>query len=219
MNPKDEPIVFVVDDDPAMRDSLKWLLESVGLRTTTYGRAQDFLDDYRPGQAGCLLLDVRMPGMSGLHVQQKLPEHGIHLPVIIITGHGDVPMAVAAMKYGAVDFIEKPFNDQLLLDCVQHALQHDRSQRQEHNRRREVVERFESLTRREREVMELVVQGLSNKAIADALTVSRKTVEVHRAKVMDKMQAESLSDLIQMAMVVGILREFADAEAEAETTE
>lgn len=209
MTARDEPIVYIVDDDPALRDSLKWLLESVGLQAASYARPQDFLENYPRGQAGCLLLDVRMPEMSGLHLQQRLPELGIHLPVIIITGHGDVPMAVTAMKHGALDFIEKPFNDQLLLDCVQNALHHDQEHRQAQARNRTVAERFGSLTRREREVMELVVQGLPNKAIAETLEVSRKTVEVHRAKVMDKMRAESLSDLIQMAMAVGLLKEYA----------
>ncbi len=209
MTARDEPIVYIVDDDSALRDSLRWLLESVGLKTVSHAHPQDFLENYPPGQAGCLLLDVRMPDMSGLHLQQQLPKLGIHLPVIIITGHGDVPTAVAAMKHGALDFIEKPFNEQLLLDCVQNALHHDQEYRQIQARNRAVAERFESLTHREREVMELVVQGLPNKAIADALKVSRKTVEVHRAKVMEKMNAQSLSDLIQMAMAVNILKEYA----------
>jgi len=203
-----DPIVFIIDDDPAVRDSFEWLLESVGLGVSTYARPQDFFEHYTPGQPGCVLLDVRMPGISGLNIQQKLSEYGVDLPVIIITGHGDVPMAVTAMKHGALDFIEKPCNDQLLLDCVQNALAQDQARRNARAHHQEVIARFASLTFREREVMERVVQGMPNKVIADTLSVSRKTVEVHRAKVMNKMQAESLSDLIQMAIIVGILKEY-----------
>jgi RNA polymerase sigma factor (sigma-70 family) len=157
-----------------------------------------------------IVSDIKMPGMSGLHLLEKLRQAGIDLPVIIITGYGDVPVAVAAMKGGAVDFIEKPFNEQLLLDSVQNALAQDQAQRQSRLRRQEVIQRFASLTPREEEVMKWVVEGLPNKDIAENLAVSRKTVEVHRAKVMAKMQAESLSDLIQMAIVVGILREYGE---------
>lgn len=206
----ESPVIFIIDDNPAIRDSLQWLLESVGLRAIAFLRGQDFLDTYKPGQYGCLLLDVRMPGMSGLHLLEKLRQADIDLPVIIITGYGDVPVAVAAMKGGAVDFIEKPFNEQLLLDSVQNALAQDQAQRQSRLRRQEVIQRFASLTPREEEVMKWVVEGLPNKDIAENLAVSRKTVEVHRAKVMTKMQAESLSDLIQMAIVVGILREYGE---------
>lgn len=206
----ESPVIFIIDDNPAIRDSLQWLLESVGLRAIAFPRGQDFLDTYKPGQYGCLLLDVRMPGMSGLHLLEKLRQADIDLPVIIITGYGDVPAAVAAMKGGAVDFIEKPFNEQLLLDSVQNALAQDQAQRQSRLRRQEVIQRFASLTPREEEVMKWVVEGLPNKDIAENLAVSRKTVEVHRAKVMAKMQAESLSDLIQMAIVVGILREYGE---------
>lgn len=199
-------IVHVVDDDPALRDSLKWLLESVGLTAHVHANAQEFLAGWQdPGVPACLLLDVRMPGMGGLQAQSRLPSFGVAIPVIIITGHGDVPMAVSAMKAGAVDFIEKPFNDQLLLDCVHNALARDRARREALERAHVLAERYASLTPREREVMALVVQGEPNKDIAEALAVSRKTVEVHRAKVMDKMQAESLSDLIRMAMSVGLL--------------
>ncbi len=211
-----ESTVFIVDDDDAVRDSLIWLLESVGLQATPFARARDFLDGYRPDQPGCLLLDVRMPEMGGLQLQQELGERGIQLPVLVITGHGDVPMAVAAMKQGAMDFIEKPWNEQHLLDCVQNALALDRENRRQDARREDMRRRYRSLTPREREVMERVAQGLSNKAIAEALSVSRKTVEVHRAKVMDKMGAASLSDLIQMAMGLKILQEYAAAgEADA----
>ncbi|TCO80849.1 LuxR family two component transcriptional regulator [Plasticicumulans lactativorans] len=199
-------IVHVVDDDPALRDSLKWLLESVGLTAHVHANAQEFLAGWQdPGVPACLLLDVRMPGMGGLQAQSRLPSFGVAIPVIIITGHGDVPMAVSAMKAGAVDFIEKPFNDQLLLDCVHNALARDRARREALDHAHVLAERYASLTPREREVMALVVRGEPNKDIAEALAVSRKTVEVHRAKVMDKMQAESLSDLIRMAMSVGLL--------------
>lgn len=206
----ESPIVFIIDDDPALRHSLKWLVESVGLRAQSFASGQAFLDAYELGQSGCLLLDVRMPRMSGLHLLQKLRQAGVDLPVIVITGHGDVPVAVAAMKGGAVDFIEKPFNEQLLLDSVQNALAQDHAQRQSRIRRQEVIKRFASLTSREQEVMKWVVEGLANKDIAENLAVSRKTVEVHRAKVMSKMGAESLADLIQMAIVVGILREYGE---------
>ena len=209
-----DAIVFVVDDDAALRDSLTWLLESVGLRASTHATAQEFLGNWHdPDCAACLLLDVRMPGMGGLQAQSRLPEHGIEIPVIIITGHGDVPMAVAAMKAGAVDFIEKPFNDQLLLDCVQAALARDRQRRAALARRETVHARYTSLTPREREVMREVVRGHANKDIAETLNVSRKTVEVHRARVMEKMQAESLSQLIQMAMSLGELGEFEVSES------
>lgn len=207
-----DAIVYVVDDDAALRDSLTWLLESVGLRASVHANAQEFLAGWQaPDNAACLLLDVRMPGMGGLQAQNRLPEFGIEIPVIVITGHGDVPMAVAAMKAGAVDFIEKPFNDQLLLDCVQAALARDRQRRAALARRESVRTRFASLTPREREVMREVVRGHANKDIAESLVVSRKTVEVHRAKVMDKMQAESLSQLIQMAMSLGELGEFEES--------
>ncbi|PWV61081.1 response regulator transcription factor [Plasticicumulans acidivorans] len=202
-------IVYVVDDDPALRDSMKWLLESVGLSACIHSNATEFLTSWSdPGCPACLLLDVRMPGMGGLQAQSRLPEHGIEIPVVIITGHGDVPMAVAAMKSGAMDFIEKPFNDQVLLDCVHNALARDQERRESASRRENVADCFTSLTPREREVMELVVRGLPNKTIAEMLDVSRKTVEVHRAKVMDKMRAGSLSELIRMAMAVGLLGEY-----------
>jgi FixJ family two-component response regulator len=215
MSIEPDPVVFVVDDDAALRGALKFLLESVGLHVAVYSRAEEFLRSYLRefplNQPGCLLLDVRMPGMSGLHAQQKLPEVGIDLPVIIITGHADVSMAVTSMKQGAFDFVEKPFNDQLLLDSVQNALEHNMAHRRSDAHRQEVLDRFATLTPREREVMERVVEGMHNKVIAADLLVSRKTVEVHRAKVMEKLQAESLSDLIQMAMNVGILCDFVES--------
>lgn len=192
--------VFVVDDDQAMRNSLKWLIESVGMRVELFGSADDFLSSYYPGRSGCVLLDVRMPGMSGLDLQEYLSEHDIGIPVIIITGHGDVPMAVRAMKAGAVDFIEKPFNDEALLDAIRIALVQDQRQRDRHAERAEVTARFAQLTPREAEVMAMVTDGRSNKEIANALGVSAKTVEAHRARVMEKMMAGSLAELVRMAV-------------------
>ncbi len=197
-----EPTVFVVDDDEAMRDSLRWLIESVGLRVECHDSAESFLESYYPGRSGCLLLDVRMPGMSGLELQEYLQQHEIDIPVIIITGHGDVPMSVRAMKKGAIDFIEKPFNDELLLDAIRNALAVNEKQREKRALRAELAARVATLTPREHQVMEMVTAGRSNKEIAAELGVSAKTVEAHRAKVMDKMQAGSLAELVRMSMLV-----------------
>ncbi|MEY6433267.1 response regulator transcription factor [Thioalkalicoccus limnaeus] len=198
-----QPTVFVVDDDEAMRSSLKWLIESVGLRVRTYDSARAFLASYVPeGGTGCLLLDVRMPGMSGLELQGYLARADITLPVIIITGHGDIAMAVRAMKAGALDFIEKPFNDEALINSIRRGLDYDATQRAQRLRRAEIATRLGQLTPREHEVMNLVTDGKSNKEIAATLGVSAKTVEAHRARVMDKMQARSLADLVRMALVV-----------------
>ena len=196
-----ESTVFVVDDDKAMRHSLKWLIESVGMRVKTFGSAKEFLDSYYPGQAGCLLVDVRMPGMSGLQLQSHLSEQEIRLPVIIITGHGDVAMAVQAMQSGAIDFIEKPFNDEALLSSIRQALDLDQTQRARKLQRAEIAARLAELTPREHEVMEMVTEGKSNKEIAATLGVSAKTVEAHRARVMDKMRAGSLAELVRMALI------------------
>lgn len=198
-----ELTVFVVDDDQAMRGSLRWLIESVGMRVETFDSAHAFLDAYYPGRAGCLLLDVRMPVMSGLELQEYLGRREIRIPVIIITGHGDVAMAVKAMKAGAVDFIEKPFDDEHLLNSIRKALQYDEQHRALHARKAEIAARLAELTPREHEVMAMVTEGQSNKEIAAALNVSAKTVEVHRARVMDKMRADSLAELVRMALVVG----------------
>ena len=193
--------VFVVDDDQAMRNSLKWLIESVGLKVKTYASADEFINDYYPGRAGCLLLDVRMPGMSGLELQEQFVEQQIKIPIIIITGHGDVPMAVRAMKAGAVDFIEKPFNDELLLESIRNALIKDVDQRTVQSARADIATRLAHLTPQEHEVMEMVTSGRANKDIAKTLGVSSKTVEAHRARVMEKMQASSLAELVKMAIV------------------
>jgi len=198
-----EPTVFVVDDDQPMRNSLKWLIESIGMKVKTYDSADEFLNNYYPGRAGCLLLDVRMPGMSGLDLQVHLARQDSRLPVIIITGHGDVAMAVKAMKAGAVDFIEKPFHDEELLGSIRNALDYDEQQRSLQSQRAEIAARLVELTPREHEVMEMVTDGKANKEIATALGVSAKTVEAHRARVMDKMRASSLAELVRMALIAG----------------
>jgi len=200
---KSEPRVFVVDDDQAMRRSLEWLIESIGMKVKTYSSADEFLRSYYPGRAGCLLLDVRMPGMSGLDLQAHLAREDSRLPVIIITGHGDVAMAVKAMKAGAVDFIEKPFHDEDLLSSIRNALAFDEKQRSLQSQRAEIATRLAELTPREHEVMEMVTEGLSNKEIAASLGVTAKTVEAHRARVMDKMQAGSLAELVRMVLIAG----------------
>jgi FixJ family two-component response regulator len=197
-------IVYVVDDDDAVRDSLSMLLRSVNLQVESYGSGQDFLDHLRPGVPGCVVLDIRMPRMSGLEVQQKLVETGCALPVIFITGHGDIPMAVQAIRNGAADFIQKPFRDQDLLDRIHEVLAEHSAQRSVDSHRTELKARFESLTDREREVMLMVVAGKANKVVALDLNLSQRTVEIHRARVMDKMQARSLADLVKMAIELGV---------------
>ena len=205
--PQPEPTVFVVDDDRAMRDSLSWLLDSVGLRVRSYATAAEFLADHDPAQPGCLVLDVRMPGMSGLDLQAELARRGVELPTIVITGHAEVSMAVRAVKAGALDFIEKPFSDQLLLDRVRQALEIDLEAREVRRRREDARRRLATLTAREREVLNLVVAGKANKEIASALGVSPKTVEVHRAHVMSKMCVDSLAELIRITLLAGEIRE------------
>jgi len=200
-----EPTVFVVDDDQAMRDSLTWLIESAGLRVQAFGSAEEFLRVYYPGQAGCLLLDVRMPGMSGLELQANLARQEIRIPVIIITGHGDVAMAVKAMRAGALDFIEKPFDHEALLPSLRMALDADRRRRGDRSQRAEIARRLAELTPREHEVMEMVIDGRSNREIAVALGVSTKTVEAHRARVMDKMRAQSLAELVRLCLNAGLM--------------
>lgn len=199
-----EPIVFVVDDDEAVRHFLRGLIVSVGLRVETYASAREFLDAVRPGSPGCLLLDIRMPGMSGLELQRELAERSIGLPVIILTGHGDVQLAVHAMKAGAVDFIEKPFNNELLLDRVQKAVAESVDADSARLKRDEVTSRLDLLTPRERQVLDLVVAGETNKGAARRLGISEKTVEIHRARVMDKMRAKSLVDLVKTVAMVDL---------------
>jgi len=194
------PIVFIVDDDEAVRNSLRLLLKSVGLAASALPSAREFLDTYKPVQPGCLVLDVRMPGMSGLELQQLLNLQGAVIPVIFITGHGDIPMAVEAMHAGAFDFLQKPFRDQQLIDCIQRALEKDRASRTELDERSRIEERLGSLTPREREVLTLVTRGKPNKVMAADLGVSQRTVEIHRARVMEKMGASSLAQLVRMVM-------------------
>jgi len=195
--------VFIVDDDEAIRDSLQWLLESHGLLVRHYASAQAFLDACDSTLSGCLVLDVRMPDMSGLELHEKLGERGITWPVVFITGHGDVPMAVSALKRGAVDFIEKPFRDDEMLNLIRKCLATDAEQRVRQGRDAVVRGRSASLTEREREVMKLIVGGNLNKEIADQLGISVKTVEVHRSRVMDKMAARTVADLVQFSVVLG----------------
>jgi two-component system, LuxR family, response regulator FixJ len=194
------PIVFIVDDDEAVRNSLRLLVKSVGLSATALVSAQEFLASYDPLQPGCLVLDVRMPGMSGLELQQQLNLRGAVIPVIFITGHGDVPMAVAAMQQGAFDFLQKPFRDQDLMDRIQRALEKDRANRAELGERSLIREHHETLTPREREVLALVTSGKPNKVMAADLGLSQRTIEIHRARVMEKMGASSLAHLVRMVL-------------------
>jgi two-component system response regulator FixJ len=194
------PTVFIVDDDEAVRSSLRLLLKSVGLAPTALASAREFLDEYDPAQPGCLVLDVRMPDMSGLELQEKLNLQGAVIPVIFITGHGDVPMAVEAMRAGACDFLQKPFRDQDLIDRIQRALQKDQANRAALNERSLIRERSETLTPREREVLALVASGKPNKVMAAELGVSQRTIEIHRGRVMEKMGAASLAQLVRMVM-------------------
>jgi FixJ family two-component response regulator len=192
--------VFIVDDDEGIRNSLRFLLKSVGLATRTLSSAQEFLDAYKQSQPGCLVLDVRMPGMSGLDLQQQLNLRGATIPVIFITGHGDIPMAVDAMQHGAFDFLQKPFRDQDLIDRIQRALERDARSRAALTQHTKIRERMESLTPREREVLALMTRGKPNKVMAAELGVSQRTVEIHRARVMEKSGAASLAQLVRMVM-------------------
>ncbi len=201
---KHEPTLFLVDDDRAVRDALSLYLGSKGVRVTSYSSAHEFLQAYDPDRPGCLLLDIRMPGMDGLELQDALATSGVRIPIIFITGHGDVSMAVRAIKKGASDFLEKPFDNEALLACIKKAMAQDIGERQRERGEADVLIRFQQLTPRERDVMALVADGHPNKSIAKKLEISHRTVEIHRRRVMGKMAAESLSDLITMAVACGV---------------
>jgi FixJ family two-component response regulator len=200
---EERPTIFVVDDDASMRDALKNLLRSVGLNVETFGVAQEFLSSQRSKAPGCLVLDVRLPGLSGLDLQRQLAEANVQIPIVFITGHGDIQMSVRAMKAGAVEFLTKPFRDQDLLDAVQQAIDRDRAARLKQAEAAELLERYESLSPREREVMALVVCGRLNKQIAGELGTSEATVKMHRSHLMQKMRADSLADLFRITQKLG----------------
>jgi FixJ family two-component response regulator len=196
------PTVFIVDDDEAVRNSLCLLLKSLKLAAVAYGSAAEFLAAHNPELPGCAVLDVRMPGMSGLELQHELNRRGTILPVIFITGHGDVPMAVEAMRHGAFEFLQKPFRDQELIDCIQRAVAQDLQNRAQLGEREQILARLKTLTSREGEVLRLVTQGKANKVVAADLGISQRTVEVHRAHLMEKMGASSLAQLVRMRMTI-----------------
>lgn len=202
-----EPTVFVVDDDEAIREALSWLLENLDFKVECYDSAQAFLDQFSVEHAGCLLLDIRLPKISGLELLKKLIAQNCTMPVIMLSGHGDIAMAVRAMKDGAFDFIEKPFNNQILIERVQQAIERDARIRLESRERQEISERLSNLTAREREVMEKLIEGKPNKSVARELDISYKTVEIHRGRIMEKMQADGIVELVRMAMICGMLPE------------
>jgi FixJ family two-component response regulator len=201
---EEQPLVFVIDDDASVRDAVADLLRSVGLEVQSFVSSQEFLQSKRPDAPGCIVLDVRLPGPSGLEFQRTLSESNIHLPIIFISGHGDIPMSVRAMKSGAIEFLTKPLPEQELLDAVQTGIERDRARRQEAKVVAELRERFGSLTPREREVLAFVVTGRRNKQIAAQAKLSEMTVKVHRSQIMRKMRAKSLVDLVRMADALGV---------------
>jgi FixJ family two-component response regulator len=198
-----EPIVFIVDDDASVRRSTERLIRSAGLKVQAFASAREFLNNPRAEGPACLVLDVRLPGLSGIELQREMVQSGIHIPIIFITGHGDIPMTVRAMKAGAVEFLTKPFRSRSLLDAVRAAIERDRSAQRERSETGALRERYEQLTPREREVMALVAAGLLNKQVAGELTTTERTIKFHRAHIMQKMRAESLPDLVRMAERLG----------------
>jgi FixJ family two-component response regulator len=204
--PQQQPVVFVVDDDESVRGALARLFRSVGMQTEVFGSAAEFLQSKLPDAASCLILDVRLPGQSGLDFQAELAKANIHIPIIFMTGHGDIPMTVRAMKGGAIDFLAKPFRDQDMLDAVATAIDRDRERRKSEKLRSSVKAIFESLTPREQEVMALVSSGLMNKQVAAQMGLAEITVKIHRGHVMKKMGARSLADLVRMADLLGVRR-------------
>jgi FixJ family two-component response regulator len=200
---EEESIVYIIDDDPLYRSSTERLVRSVGLRALGFKSAKDFLDSERSNVPSCLLLDVRMPGISGLDLQQELAEAGVEIPIIFVTGYGDIPMSVQAIKAGAVEFLTKPFRDQVLLDAIADAISRDRAARGQRARNADLRRRYESLSPREREVFRGVVSGMLNKQIADEIDITERTVKFHRGQIMRKMQVRSLAELVRMAETLG----------------
>jgi len=201
----EDQTVFIVDDEKPVRDSIKFLVESIGLQAKEFASAQEYLDQFDADAPGCLITDIRMPMMSGLDLQQKLSERALHPPIIMITGHGDVPMAVSAIQHGAIDFVEKPFNNQKLLDIVYKALEIDAKRRGENTKLGDIQQKYQYLTDKEKQVFELVIKGILNKQIAQELFVTQSAIEARRAKIMEKMQANNLSDLMRMGMTMGMI--------------
>ena len=201
----DDQTIFIVDDEKSVRDSIKFLMESIGLKAQVFTSAQEYLDQFDVNAPGCLITDIRMPMMSGLDLQQKLTEKAIHPPIIMITGHGDVPMAVSAIQQGAIDFVEKPFNNQKLLDIVYKALEIDATRRGENTKLGDIQKKYQYLTDKEKQVFELIIKGILNKQIAQELFVTQSAIEARRAKIMEKMQANNLSDLMRMGMAMGMI--------------
>jgi FixJ family two-component response regulator len=199
-----ESIVFIIDDDPLYRRSSERLVRSVGFSVQSFESARDFLSSRRPNVPSCLILDVRLPGLSGLDLQRELAEAGIHLPIIFVTGHGDIPMSVQAMKAGAVEFLTKPFRDQVLLDAIRHAIGRDQVARRQRARNADLRRRYESLNPREREVFKCLVSGMLNKQIAVEIGTTERTIKFHRGNIMQKMQVKSLAELVRMAEMLGI---------------
>ena len=199
-----ESIVFIIDDDPLYRTSTERLVRSIGFSVQSFESARDFLSSRRPNVPSCLILDVRLPGLSGLDLQRELAEAGLHIPIIFVTGHGDIPMSVQAMKAGAVEFLTKPFRDQALLDAIGHAIGRDQAARQQHARNADLRRHYGSLKPREREVFRCVVSGMLNKQIADEIGATERTVKFHRGHIMQKMQVKSLAELVRMAEALGI---------------